>query len=234
MKVITGLIREIQHNSRGNFQALISLSGGKTPQPGQYFQAHRLKDQQAVLPTTLYPGGISNSHHPDAFTTAPPIPPSWQPGDELLLRGPLGKGFRLPRETSRLALASLSEDCAHLLPLAGQVLGSGGEVALFTDHETPRLPTQLEISPLAGLENALLWANFLAVSGTPEQVAKLKSEIYLKKQLPCPAQALILISMPCGGLGSCGVCALPDRKRQTLLACEHGPVFEWEQLPTQV
>lgn len=230
MKVISGIIREIQQNSQGNFIAVISLTNGKTVHPGQYFQAHRLKDDLAVLATTLFPGGILVDDTPNTFTTAPPIPPNWHPGDELLLRGPLGKGFRLPRLTSRLALAALNADCAHLLPLASQVLSSGGEVALFTDHSYPHLPTQLEISPLASLENALLWANFLAVCGTPDQVVKLKAELYPQQQMPCPAQALILIPMPCGGLGSCGVCTLTMSKAQTLLACEDGPVFDWERL----
>jgi len=234
MKVVTASVLEIQQSAPGNFQAVISLPSGKKAKPGQYFQAHRIKDEQAVLPITLYPGGMTNKSDSNIFTTSPSIPPNWQPGDELLLRGPLGKGFQLPRQTSRFALAALDVSCTHLLPLASQVLGTGGEVALFTNHSTPHLPAQVEISPLAGLENALLWANFLAVCGTPEQVAKLKTELYPKQQMPCPAQALILIPMPCGGLGACGVCALHDHKGQTLLACEDGPVFDLEKLPTQV
>ncbi|MEN8240412.1 MAG: hypothetical protein ABFS17_00700 [Chloroflexota bacterium] len=234
MKVIKVAVLEIQQSAPGKFQAVISLPSGKKAKPGQYFQAHRLKDEHAVLPITLYPGGMTNKSGSEIFTTAPPIPPTWQPGDELLLRGPLGKGFQLPHQTSRLALAALDAGCAHLLPLASQVLENGGEVALFTDHSTPHLPTQVEISPLASLGNALLWANFLAVSGTPNQVTNLKTKLNPRQELPCPAQALILIPMPCGGLGSCGVCALPGNKGKALLACEDGPVFDWQQLPFQV
>lgn len=234
MKVITGTIREIKRNERGNNQAVISLPGGKIPQPGQYLQAHREKDTDAALAVTVFLGGISPKGEPQTFTTAPPVPAHWQPGDSLLLRGPLGKGFTMPAHASRLALASLGQDCDHLLPLAGMVLARGGEVALFTDHGHPHLPTQVEISPLANLEEALMWANFLAVSGSPEEVAELKATLYPKRMMPCPAQALILMPMPCGALGSCGVCAMPDHKGQTLLVCEDGPVFEWEKLPTQI
>ena len=234
MKTFVGKINEIQHNGRGGLQAVLSFSGGKPPQPGQYFQAHRVVDNEAVIPTTLFPGGISEGELEDTFTTAPPIPAHWQPGDELLLSGPLGKGFNLPAHISRLALAALGEDCTHLLPLAAVVLARGGEVALFTEYSYPRLPTQLEISPLAGLEKALLWANFMAVSGSPGQVAALKADLYPRKMMPCPAQALVLIPMPCGGMAECGVCALPDRKGRTMLACEDGPVFEWDQLPNTI
>jgi NAD(P)H-flavin reductase len=234
MKPFFGKIKEIQQNGPNSIQAVVSLAGGKAPQPGQYFQAHRVADQDAVTAVSLFPGGITDGEAEDSFTTAPHVPAHWQPGDELLLRGPLGKGFALPNHAVRLALASLSDECAHLLPLAAEVLARGGEVALFTEYSTPRLPAQLEISPLAGLEKALLWANFLAVSGMPEQVAALKADLYPRKMMPCPAQALVLIPMPCGGLAECGVCALPDRKGQTLLACEDGPVFEWNQLPEMI
>lgn len=234
MKVVTGIIREIKRNERGINQAVISLPKGEIPQAGQYMQAHRVKDLDAVLAVTMFLGGISLGEDPDNFTTAPPIPPHWQPGDKLLLRGPLGKGFAMPSHTSRLALAALGEDCDHLLPLAGSVLARGGEVALFTDHRHPHLPTQVEISPLANLEDALMWANFLAVSGSPEEVAELKATLNPRRMMPCPAQALILMPMPCGGLGSCGVCAIPDSKGQILLVCEDGPVFEWEKLASLI
>jgi hypothetical protein len=234
MKPFIGKINEIQQNGRGSLQAVVSLSGGKAPQPGQYFQAHRAADQDSAIAVTLFPGWIAPGEPEDNFTTAPPVPAHWQPGDQLLLRGPLGKGFALPNHSSRLALAALGDECAHLLPLAAVVLARGGEVALFTEYSYPRLPTQLEISPLADLEKALLWANFLAVSGSPEQVASLKAELNPKKMMPCPAQALVLIPMPCGALGSCGVCALPDRKGQTLLACEDVPVFDWDRLPDNI
>jgi NAD(P)H-flavin reductase len=232
MKVHRGTIREIQQNSSGNFQAVITLPRGKIPPPGQYLQAHREKDRDAVVPTSLFPGSIQSGEDTGTFTTASPIPSDWQPGDHLLVRGPLGKGFSLPRHTSRLALAALGEDCAHLLPLASTVLASGGEIALFTDHRYHHLPTQLEITPLSNLEEGLMWANFLAVSGSLDEVVGLKGTLYPKKIMPCPAQALILMPMPCGALGSCGVCALMDSKGQIKLACEDGPVFEWDKLPS--
>jgi NAD(P)H-flavin reductase len=234
MKVTKGIIREIQRNEHGKYQAVISLAGGKAPKPGQYLQAHREKDRDAVIATTIFPGGISNGENSETFTTAPSIPQHWQPGDGLLLRGPLGKGFSMPNHTSRLALAALGKDCEHLLPLAGTLIGRGGEVALLTDHQHPHLPTQVEISPLSNLEEALMWADFLAVSGSPEELARLKTTLYSKRMLPCPAQALILMPMPCGALGSCGVCALTDSKGHTLLACEDGPVFEWDKLPSEI
>jgi NAD(P)H-flavin reductase len=234
MKLFTGKIEEIRRLDDGKHQAVLSIRTGQTPKPGQYLQAHRPVEQEAVLATTLFPGGIETDKDQSRFTTASPIPLHWQPGDELLLRGPLGNGFSLPAQTGRLALAALGEDCSHLLPLAAEVLSRKGEVALFADRSPLLLPAQMEISPLAELEHGLLWANFLAVSGTPEQVASLKASLYHKQMMPCPAQALVLIPMPCGAMAACGVCAMPDRKGKTLLVCEDGPVFDWEHLPEHI
>ena len=234
MRLFSGRIEEIRRYTADHRQAVIAVQDGLLPKPGQYLQVHRLVDPEAATAHTVFPGGVEADQRPNRFTTAPPIPASWQPGDQLLLRGPLGRGFQLPPQTSRLALASLGSETASLLPLAAEVLSRGGEVALFTDQETPHLPPQLEISPLDELEQGLLWANFLAVSGSPDQVAALKATTYPKQMMPCPAQALVLIPMPCGGMAACGVCALPDRKGKTLLACEDGPVFDWEQLSESI
>jgi hypothetical protein len=62
----------------------------------------------------------------------------------------------------------------------------------------------------------------------------LKATLYPKRMMPCPAQALVLMPMPCGALGSCGVCALTDSKGQIMLACEDGPVFEWDRLASVI
>lgn len=231
MRTFPAQIREIRRSRPGSYEAMVSIPADKSFRPGQYFQAFNLRDKDAAVPTTLFPGGITGNEDPGILRTAPPIPTHWQPGDELILRGPLGNGFDLPEQINRLALAALGDQAAHLLPLAGKVLASGGEVALYTGNTTGQLPKQLEISPLNDLESALNWPDFLAVSGSPEQVASLKQK-YSSTAMPVQTQALILTQMPCGAMAACGVCAFPDSKSKILLACEDGPVFDWKQLPT--
>ena len=43
------------------------------------------------------------------------------------------------------------------------------------------------------------------------------------------AQVLVLVPMPCGGMGECGVCAVKIQ-RGWKLACKDGPVFDLEDL----
>ena len=79
------------------------LTGGRVlcpqnliPGPGQYLLAHdRIPARRGPgraddpLPAPVFNAGSI----PGGFLAAPPIPPTWQPGTTLSLRGPLGRGF---------------------------------------------------------------------------------------------------------------------------------------------
>jgi len=61
------------------------------PAPGQYLLVYDPASNDP-LPTPVFNVGSI----PGGFLAAPPIPPMWQPGTTLSLRGPLGRGFSLP------------------------------------------------------------------------------------------------------------------------------------------
>ena len=142
------------------------------------------------------------------------------------LYGPLGKGFNLPLTASRIVLAALGKASSHLLPLASAALAQNAEVALFTDGDFPQLPAKIEISPLASLADAAGWADYIALSGTWQEVSQAKADPAFE-HFRCPAEVLVLVPMPCSALASCGICAITDRQGKVLLACEDGPVFDW-------
>lgn len=215
-------------------RAMIACPEAAIPAPGQYLLAHRLGDQDAVAGAVLFRGGaypIPYKKELPSFTAAPPVPDHWQPGDELLLRGPLGRGFSIPQGVSRLGLVALNHTTERLLPLAGEALNAGGEVAVFTDSALPRIPAQIEVNPLNALAEGVEWAGFLALDGTLKQLEGIIRLLGLGPEAPppCPAQALLDIPMPCGGLAECGVCAV-RAKRGFALACLDGPVFDWKQI----
>ena len=99
---------------------------------------------------------------------------------------------------------------------------------LFTDAELPRLPTQVEANPLDALPDALSWADFLALDGPPDTLEGLGK--ILKGTIRCPAQILVHIPMPCGGMADCGVCAVRTKKNKYKLACVDGPVFDLSEI----
>lgn len=207
--------------------AWIDCPPGAVPAPGQYLAGHAPGDPVEILPTALFSSRSASS----GFLAAPHIPQSWEPGCELVLRGPLGGGFQIPADSRRVALIATSNTPARLLPLAEKALGNGAAVALFTDAFLPPLSSAVEAQPLNAAPEAAAWADFLAVEITLDSLEALGTTLGLapEERPSCPAQVLVLVSMPCSGLGECGACAVPMR-RGWKAACKDGPVFDLKDL----
>jgi len=223
-------ILEIQQNMNGTRQAVIHWPGGKTPLPGQYLQAFNPAEPDIPAAMSIFPGGLPDPDLPsDIWTTAPSIPLSWSPADQLLLRGPLGNGFTILEGPIRIALASFGEYSAYLLPIAGKILASKGEVALYTDSPFPQMPTSIEVNPLSSLGDGIRWADFLAGCTALERLPETRSILRKTGTLPI-SEVLILSPMPCGALAACGVCATRSAEGKIILICEEGPVIPWQKL----
>jgi len=223
MHTSTGRVAEIRLD-QGQGMAWIACPGRAIPAPGQYLLATPAK---AILSTPLFcaqPGERG-------FLAAPPIPADWVPGTWLALRGPLGRGFRLPGEAWHLALVAAGDSITRLLPLAAAALLQDTAVTLFSDAPLPGPPSSLEAYPLSALPELISWADFLAVELSHERLPGLREILGLAAHSfpPCSGQAMILTPMPCGGLAGCEVCAMPTRHGYKL-ACADGPVFELKDL----
>ena len=230
MSTSTGYVAELRVNEDREISALVNCRQEAAPAAGQYLQAYAPDDTEAVLPASLFPTQHSNlgSESPrNEFVAAPPIPPSWQPGTTLHVRGPLGAGFSMPAGIKRLGLAAIGSSTSRLLPLIDQA----AEIALFTQTTRLNIPAEIEVNPLSALSENLAWADFLAIDCPLEQLPALRDLLGLEPDAALPARTQILLStpMPCGGLGDCGVCAL-KAKRGYKLACVDGPVFDLGEL----
>ena len=179
-------------------------------------------EADTVLGWSLFPMGLDSA----SGLVAGPIPPTWGPGTTLNLRGPLGSGFAIPEVITRLALIAFDESAARLLPLINPALENNADIAIFSQAPLPPLPPAIEIHPLSTVAEALKWANFIVLNLPWQQVPNLRPMLGLSPHdyLPCPAQALITIPMPCARVGDCGACAVKAR-RGYKLACKDGPVF---------
>ncbi len=228
MRFSTGRIQTLQMDPLGCFQAFIACPEKAIPAPGQYIMAQASEDRQAVLAAPIFASEIQAG----GFWTAPSIPDAWLPGATLHLRGPAGRGFQLPSQVRRLAMAAIGDTAARLMPLARQAQVQKADVALFTDAALPQLPAWLEFGPLQALAEALNWADFLAIDiplHMLDQLSKILGEETGKPRLPYPAQVLIWAPMPCGGIGMCSACAVITPSGWKL-ACEDGPVFDLREL----
>ena len=191
------------------------------PAPGQYLLAHDPASRDP-LAVPVFPAGTC----PEGFLAASPLPPGWNPGLALSLRGPLGRGFALPASARRVALAALDASPAYLLGLIPLAYAQGAALSLVCDDPPDGLPADVEIRPLAALAEVSDWADYLALAAPRASLPGRRERPGWPRppQVPREAQALVVTPMPCGGLADCGVCSV-EVKRGMELACKDGPVF---------
>lgn len=227
MRFFQGRIQEIVLEATGEASARIACPSAAVPAAGQYLMAHAPFQSEVVLGNPLF----SMRSLPGGFQCVPPVPESWQPGTLLSMRGPLGKGFQIPKGIGRLAVAALGDTFARLLPVAFETSQAGGAVASFFNGPLPVLPAAIEVYPVTDLPGVLGWADFLVLDLPLGDLASLRALLNMDEinGIPCPGQALLSSPMPCGGLADCGVCAIPTRKTWKL-ACKVGPVFNLNEL----
>lgn len=227
MGVFSGRVREIKIGTGGYTAASIICPAEVIPAAGQYFLAQNMETNDDNRVRNLFLKEASE----DGFLTAPPVPARWQPGDELLLRGPLGRGFHMAEGVRRVILIALGDTSERLYPLAAQAIARNIDVVLFSRAPLPALPAALEVQPFDVLAEAIQWADFTALDIPLEALSGLRSELGLStfEGFTPPTQALIHTPMPCGGLGDCGACAVPMR-RGWKLACKDGPVFDFNKI----
>lgn len=211
----------------------VSENGGRLacpktlqPAPGQYLLAWA-GDPCEPVAYPLFPASLPG----EDLELAPPLPPAWLPGTSLHLRGPLGRGFNLPRPARRVVLAARAGPPALLVPLAHLALSQGAAVAFVAANPPYGLPQEVEILPPDLLAETLPWADALFSAFPLAELAGFRRQagIRIHQRFPCSAEVLVLTPLPCSGLASCGVCAVPTLHGWKL-ACEDGPVFNLNEL----
>jgi NAD(P)H-flavin reductase len=167
-------------------------------------------------------------------------------GEELLLLGPLGAGFRAPREARRALLVGGGVGIAPLAiwqdQLADQAHGEAAVVLLgFRDHHHARGATLLADPALAtddgsvghhGLVTELLETELdgdpaveVYACGPPAMLEAVRA---LCAERAVPAQLALESGMACG-FGACFGCVVPTREGYVRL-CVDGPVLDADVL----
>lgn len=206
--------------------ARISCPANLTPSPGQYLLAG-IASQSDLLPVPLFP----TESTPEGFIACAPLPESWTPGTEIILRGPLGHGFELPASARKAALVPFDVPSSRLRSLIQPALNQGAAVVLVCDSEEEHLPDDVEVQPLSALDEVLNWADYVALEILREGLPVLREKLVKLSQAPLGKEAQILIrtSIPCGGVAECGVCAV-SLQSTWKMACKDGPVFDLREI----
>lgn len=195
--------------------------------PGQYFQVWRDSDKNP-LPIVSYTASLFKERR----LLLDQIPINWNPGENLNLWGPLGKGFGLETGVNSVYMAAIEGNPVRLLPIISHALAKGNSVSLFLDQPNTcllaSLPVEIEIQPLASLPEELDLAEYLYIDVARRNLPRLRSLLSKRKNI-CPGQVLVRSDMPCAGIADCQICAL-ETQRGLKLTCQDGPVFRLEDL----
>ena len=210
----------------GQRLARISCPADLVPAPGQYLLAGAASSSDP-LPVPLF----FTESAPSGFIASAPLTETWLPGQEIALRGPLGRGFELPATSRKVALVPCGGLADRLRGLIRLALGQGAAVVLVSDTDGEHLPDEVEVQPLAALEEVLAWADYVAFDVERGKLPGLRERLGQVKQVPAgkEAQVLVRTPVPCGGVAECGVCAL-TLKSSLKLACKDGPVFDLREI----
>jgi NAD(P)H-flavin reductase len=206
--------------------ARISCPPHLIPPPGQYVLASSASLSDP-LPVSLF----STESTPSGFIACAPFPSFWTPGTEIVLHGPLGRGFRLPSTARKVALIAFDGTAERLKGLIRPALSQGAAVTLVSEADETGLPEEVEVQPLAALEEALRWADYAALDVLRENLAGVWERLGGERQVWAgkEAQVLVRTPLPCAGIAECGVCAV-SVKAGWRLACKDGPVFDWGEV----
>ncbi len=200
--------------------------------PGQAALAYSRLPDQPFLRVPLYPFHSSASSFEFGIADAPHPYSALNPGDELDVLGPCGRGFDLPSRAGHLLAAAVVP--VRLRALLDLALERGWAVALWLPPELAQpdapassLPELVEIQRGELSAELLDWADVVALD-LPEP-ARWAAEIRAARPGRAAGfiQALVpsAVPMPCG-TGACQACWV-DVGHRRKLACVDGPVFQW-------
>ena len=208
----------------GQPAARLSCPKGMIPSPGQYLLAGNASPEPLPVPV-MFTGSA-----PGGFIAAP-VPEFWKPGLELILRGPLGRGFVLPVTARKVGLIAYDDPPARLNGLIGSSLMQGAAVVLVCESLTGSLAEDVEVQPLSALMDIVKWADYLAFDVARENLPRLKEMLGAPNQWSVvkEAQVLIRTAIPCGGIAECGVCSVVTGSGWKMI-CKDGPVFDWAEI----
>ena len=225
MAYLDGVLSEIRLHAEG-MAGTLAVPSTLRLSPGQYLLASS-EDAAEAMPVALYPTSLPG----EDLSVAPPLPAAWTAGTLLHLHGPLGAGFHLPQSARRVALACLDASPLVLLALARLALQRGAAVTLYAPRAPEGLPDAVEVLPLEMLAEALSWADYIAAVFPYPRLAELRRLAGLAphQTFSIDAEGLVLVPMPCGGVGGCGACAVLT-SHGWKQACSDGPVFPLNQL----
>jgi NAD(P)H-flavin reductase len=231
----------VARNEYGPYVVLTAADDGPAPDPGQFYMLTAAErwgggaDERPFLPRAF---SVMRAREGELDFLLEDVGPGTnrlcelEPGDELLVLGPLGKGFTRPRQGRRPILVGGGVGIAPLA-IWGDALGASALTLLgFRDaahaEGAALIPGARVITDERGFVTSLLSAELgcdpraeVYACGPPPMLDAVAA---ICKDLDVPGQLAMESGMACG-FGACFGCVVPTRDGYVRL-CVDGPVIE--------
>jgi len=219
-----------------------------TIKPGQTVLARRFygaqpEQWQPYLREHWWPVAVTaKPGHPSEMTVDRPTYPSYDPGQQYTLLGPVGKPFAYKRTIRQVLMIAHDTMPSPLLMSTEWLLSNKVNTTLVlsgkaVDYPVSELPKELEV---IRSDDKLQWPNrvmtigwadqvFVAV-GQDDEMGRFKEVLELFKALRAevPKQYIFGVSQliqPCG-VGACQACTISLQGGDYALACLDGPALD--------
>jgi len=246
MKYLRTRITEVEYPARDHAVLRFAADEPIPAIPGEFVMVRGDWGCHPVLPRafSLVESGAAGSILVKAIGTGTDLLARMQVGDELVVFGPLGEGYR-PDETGRRpVLVAGGVGVAPLLFLARE-LAARGESPLFlygarTEHDLPLADEIRKVAELvittedgsvgekglitAPLQRALAASdNSMVYTCGPDGMLHAVANVASAAGVPC--QVALEAPMACG-MGTCKGCAVMGTDGKYRYVCHDGPVFD--------
>jgi dihydroorotate dehydrogenase electron transfer subunit len=213
-----------------------------------------LADLSEYLRTPLFPAHLDRESF-EVFVAPDHPAAALQPGTQLNLIGPLGRGYEVPDEARHVLLVADVPHLPVLLPLTHLEPGlserPGVSIALLLSATTSRdlypvhlFPPSLEVRIATGdgsvgqagsvldlLPDMVRWADCICIAADPEMCSPMADIVREARLVPSGAAGrrrfaqALLVPPMPCGVGACRGCAVSTHHAPRL-ACTQGPVFD--------
>ena len=190
--------------------------------PGQFFLAfHPEKDDH--LSSIYY---VMNK---DEYYFSVPEYASWELGDQLITRGPIGAGLKIPAMYSNLLCISTCENVGGLYPVIENSVRTGKNVACMVSSNNIPLPNSVEVVFPEMLEDTLGWADYVLIEMNRDELKYQQELLQRITNSGLPAEILLYCPILCSGDAHCMVCSVKTKKGW-IQTCHIGSTFYLDEL----
>lgn len=154
---------------------------------------------------------------------------SWEVGDQLFVRGPIGEGFRPIHNYQNILLFDLESGFQSLNTLMEIGLSTGKNLVYSAKETYFPISPSVEIITTDLTEETLRWADFIALEVHREDLQKNNELLFKIRNLNIDCDVMVHCPILCSGKSDCMVCGLKTKKGW-MKTCQQGQIVKLDYL----